>query len=112
MKMSITATNQNHGNRGRPGGSEEAIDDGGGLSGGVSSKINRWERKTRSLSPARQGGRAADDADMVEIQAQMAVLADATNVVRLSNDHPCCLDTAAGCVGKAPVLANNGGSHG
>lgn len=67
-------------------------DDSGTSAGGVSSKISNWERRARSLSPARKDTTAADKAGMAETQAQMAILADATNVVSHGNTrHPCLL---------------------
>lgn len=83
MAISISTSSKINGARGggRTGRGGALEGDGGTSGGGVSSKINSWERKARSLSPAQRGAPAADNAEMAEMQAQMAVLADATNVV-------------------------------
>eukprot|EP00752_Nemacystus_decipiens_P016892 g15121.t4 len=97
LTMSMGTSIKNNGARGgRPGRGGALDDDGGGGtgSGGVSSKINTWERRARSLSPVRKGATTADNAEMIETQAQMAVLAEATNEAR--EEAQSALDTVEG----------------
>ncbi|CAM9747581.1 unnamed protein product, partial [Scytosiphon promiscuus] len=53
--------------------------------GDVSSRLNTWERKSRSLSPVRKGGgppRVGDTADVKEVNARMGIMAHATEAAR------------------------------
>lgn len=80
MTISLTQSNQD-GSR-RRGGGRGASRDGAGVVGGrVSSKIDTWEKRARSLSPGRGGARATEIAEEAERQANLAVLAQASETV-------------------------------
>lgn len=83
--MRISLTSDNPDGRRWDGGGGGAYRDGGGLRGGVSATIHSRERKARSLSPVtrgRRGARAAVNAEAADMHARMAVIADATGMVR------------------------------
>lgn len=104
MSMSATTNKKNRAREERGG----AFENGAGRSGEGSSRIIKWERETRSLSPVRHGARASDNAEMIKTQAQMAVLAEATDEVCRRSHHPYCLGTA-GIYPRRSVSANRRG---